>query len=262
MTTTAPTAAAIDAAVAAATSQSTSTVTINLTATVGEQIAGTSANETINGVVTGDASTSSTFNIGDVVNGGNGTDTFNITIVDGTGTGSTTGIPAGASVSGVEIVNVNISGAGVDVPTALNSANFAGVQQLWQIDSAVGGAVTQAITVGSGVTAGFRGAGDAFAVNVTQSSGSTVALAVDGVTTGSAIGILESTAGTVKTIGLTGSVAPTAGVANITLFGGATVAADTLNVGLSSNSTVAYVGGVANALKTVSLAGSTGKPDV
>ncbi len=79
VTTTAPTAAQVDAAVVTATTGTTSTVTINLTSTVGEQVNGTAANETINGVIFNDGSTNSTLNIGDVISGGNGTDTLNIT---------------------------------------------------------------------------------------------------------------------------------------------------------------------------------------
>ncbi len=112
VTTTAPTAAQVDAAVVTATSGSQSTATINLTSTIGEQINGTAANETINGVVLGGGGdNTSTFNVGDVVNGAAGTDTLNLTFVAGGVTPApATGLSPGASVTGVEIVNLNFSG--------------------------------------------------------------------------------------------------------------------------------------------------------
>ncbi len=57
------------------------------------------------------------------------------------------------------------------------------------------------------------------------------------------INVGETTAGTVKTIGLTGSVAATAEWANINLATAAATTVDTLNIGLSSNSGVTYAGG-------------------
>ncbi len=257
ITTTAPTAVQVDAAVATATSQPNSTITINLTSTVGENIAGTAANETINGVVTGDGSAGSTLNIGDVINGGAGTDTLNIIYAPSTPAANApaTGLPAGASVSGVEIVNLNLTAlANANVPTTLTSATFAGVQQLWQIDTAVGGATSQNVTVGSGVTAGFRGAGDALAVTVTQSAGASAAVAIDGVTTGGSIVVAEGTAGALKTISLSGSVAANGSVSVST----AATTVDTFNATISSNSAVGYNTAVGNITKVVSFAGSTG----
>jgi len=260
VSTAAPTAAQVDAAVVAATSGSQSTLTINLTSTVGEQVTGTAANETINGVISGAGTTNSTLNVGDVINGGSGLDTLNVTYVtQGVETTPTSGLTAGASVSAVEIVNLNVSGVtvGGQVLTTLNSNNFAGVQQLWQIDSVVGGGTAANVTVGSGITAGFRGAGDALNLTVVQAAGAASSIALDGVTSGSAVNFAETTAGTVKSINVSGSVALTGGQGNFQANASATTV-DTFNVNLSSNGTVQYTGGGANQLKTVSLAGSTG----
>ncbi len=143
-------------------------------------------------------------------------------------------LPAGATVSNVEIININQSQASA---TNITSANFAGVQQLWQIDTSAAGGTFQNTSVSTGVTAGFRGDGQALNVNVNQLSGNSVSVALDGVASGATVQFVEGTAGTVRTANVSGSVAG-AGVVTLDAFGGGTTALNTFNVSLSSASNV------------------------
>ncbi len=260
VTTTPPTPAQIDAAVLAATTAVSPGPSITMTSQLGETITGTAANETINAVLNAanPNSATGTFNTGDIVNGGGGTDTMNITV-------TTAGniLPAGATVSNVEIININQSQASA---TNITSANFAGVQQLWQIDTSAAGGTFQNTSVSTGVTAGYRGDGQALNVNVNQLSGNAVSVALDGVASGATLQFVEGTAGTVRTANVSGSVAG-AGVVTLDANGG-TTALNTFNVNLSSASTVtiqnvggntqvANFGGSTGAI-TVSLNGFTG----
>ncbi len=249
VTSTAPTPAQIDAAVLAATTAISSGPSITMTNLLAETITGTAANETINAVLNAanpNASTG-TFNTGDIVNGGGGTDTMNITVTTGGNI-----LPAGASVSNVEIVNINQSQASA---TNITSASFAGVQQLWQIDTSAAGGTFQNTSVGTGVTAGYRGDGQALNVSVNQLSGNAVSVALDGVASGASIQIAEGTAGTVKTVNVSGSVA---GAGALTIDAGvATTSVNTFNVSLSSASTVS-IANTPGQTQTVNFSGSTG----
>ncbi len=250
VTTTPPTPAQIDAAVLAATTAVSPGPSITMTSQLGETITGTAANETINAVLNAanPNSATGTFNTGDIVNGGGGTDTMNITV-------TTAGniLPAGATVSNVEIININQSQASA---TNITSANFAGVQQLWQIDTSAAGGTFQNTSVSTGVTAGFRGDGQALNVNVNQLSGNAVSVALDGVASGATVQFVEGTAGTVRTANVSGSVAG-AGVVTLDAFGGGTTALNTFNVSLSSasNVTIQNAGGQT---QTANFGGSTG----
>lgn len=224
---------------------------INFTATVGEQLVGTAQNDAFNGVV--DSGAAGTINVGDTVNGGGGTDTLNILVAGGTG------LPAGFTSSSVEIVNVTYAGGTLG---PLNSASFSGVQQLWQIDNTAGSDF-QDVTVGAGVTAGFRSTGNTSAVSatstVTAAAGVTsVAVALDGVLSGSAITLGETTTDGLSAVTVSGSVASTSAPAVNTLTIGATAGdVDTLNLSLSSNTAVTLGAGV-NDLNTFNASGSTG----
>jgi hypothetical protein len=187
------------------------TTSLNLTNAVGENIVGTAGNDTISAVLSAAGGTDNgTLNVGDTINGAGGIDTLNLLVASGT-----TGIPAGASVSNVEIVNVNY--AGTASLTGLNSNTFGGVQQLWQVDNDTTTAGTFGnVTVGAGVTAGFRSTGAtataaAASAAVTAAAGVTaLTVALDGVASGSAITLAEITAAGLSTASVSGSVTPVA----------------------------------------------------
>jgi hypothetical protein len=238
----------------------------SLTSTIGEQVNGTAGSDVFTAVV----DTNGTFNTGDTINGLGGQDTLNLLL-----TGASA-LPVGATVSNVEIINMTYAatGAGTTPALNLNSANFAGVQQMWQIDN-ITGSNFQGVTVGAGVTAGFRSTGmTASAVQanatVTAAAGVTsVAVALDGVASGSTITLAESGAGELSTVSVSGSVAMDAGtpagtgtpatpavdpVSTLTLAGGTDI--DTLNLSLTSSSTVVIT--ALDDLNTFDASGSTG----
>jgi len=253
VTVSAPSAAQVDAAVLAATTATTSTVTITLTNQIGEQVVGTAANETFNGVLNAanPSSTTGTFNTGDSVNGGAGTDTLNLTV---TTAGAV--LPAGATVSNIEIVNINQSAA---TATGITPTSFAGVQQLWQIDTTAAGGTFQDVTaVNTGVTIGFRGNGQVVNNFVTAADKVTsLSIALDGIANGSAVGTVETTPGDLKTVSVSGSGALNGNFANGVFATGI----ETFNVSLSTNTIYsinqATPAGTA-AIKEVNFGGSTG----
>lgn len=230
-----------------ATASSATGETFTLTNAIGEQVAGTTGNDIFSAVVANTATTEAgTFNTGDTVNGMGGQDTLNLLVTAGSA------MPAGATVSNVEIIN--ITHAGTSGPLALNSSTFAGVQQMWQIDNVAGDSF-QDVTVGAGVTAGFRSNGTVAAeATVTAATGvAATAVALDSVATGSDITVAGGTA--LTTVSVSGSVSTVSSVNALTL---ATTAAnmDVLNVSLSSNTSVTLEG--FEAISTLNAAGSTG----
>jgi hypothetical protein len=229
-----------------------------LTATVGEQVTGTAGNDVFSAVI--DTATTSTFNTGDTINGMGGQDTLNLIY-----TGAA-GLPVGATVSNVEIININYANtAALVTAPVLNSANFAGVQQLWQNDSEATAVDFQGVTVGAGVTAGFRSTGvSATAVQanatVTAAAGVTaVAVALEGVASASTITLAETTATNIGTATVSGSVVGTPGAGStntLTLAAAATTDIDVLNLSLTSNTNVNVT--ALDNLNTFNAAGSTG----
>ncbi|MFN3253674.1 beta strand repeat-containing protein [Roseibium album] len=234
--------------------------TQNFTTTVGETLTGTDGDDTFSGTADAaglGATPQATVNTGDTADGAGGTDTANIVATS-----------AGASVaagvlSNIEIVNLT-SDTGGDGFTAatVNSANFAGVTQLWQI----GGTASVDATVASGVTAGFNatalasGAGSVVAAASTSSVGVNVALV--NVATGGTLEINETTAGSVTSATVSGSVAG-AGALTIDLdtaggTGTATTALATLNLGLSTTGTITLVDAVGPVMTTIDASASTG----
>lgn len=243
--------AVVDAGVAPAPGQ-----TFTLTTAVGENIVGTAGNDTFSAVV----GTGGTLNIGDQINGGAGTDTLNLLVADGA-----TAIPAGASTSNIEIVNINYVGAaaGDIIGTPVTAASFAGVQQLWQIDNVSGANATfQDVTVAAAVTAGFRStnvtatAVDA-AVTVAAAGGTQTALnvALDGVGHGSA---LTFDGAGVKTINVSGSVAAQAAgnAGDLGLIQGTSIA-ETINLTATSAVDLLTLDSFTT-LKTLDASGTTG----
>lgn len=231
-----------------------------LTNAIGEQSIGTVGNDVFSAVIGNNGGTDvGTFNTGDTINGMGGQDTLNLLVT----AGST--MPAGATVSNVEIVN--ITHAGASGALALNSSTFSGVQQLWQVANAAGSAF-QNVTVGSGVTAGFRSTGTsttdvAATATVTVAAGVTsTAVALDGVATSSSITFAGAgAADALSTISVSGSVVTegtgASAVNALTLTAGATTNdVDVLNLSLSSNTNVTLTG--FDDLTTFNASGSTG----
>jgi len=242
----------------------------SLTSTIGEQVNGTAGSDVFTAVVSGANGATGTLNVGDTINGLGGQDTLNLLITEGTT------MPAGATVSNIEIVNLTHVGASGAL--ALNSNMFSGVQQLWQIDNtavtSTGAAATtgdfQDVTVGTGVTAGFRSTGAnatnvAADVAVTVAAGTTAAaVALDGVKSGSAIEFAEVTANNLSTVTVSGSVITVpattgtgaAPAANTLTLNATAADVDVLNVSLTSNTTVTMTG--FDDLTSFNAAGSTG----
>lgn len=135
VTATAPTADQVNAAVAAATVSGSSPIgqTITLLSTI-EAVEGTVNNDVINGVINvpgGGAPDQSTFNVGDSIKGGSGTDRLNLTI-------ATANNPGPVDLNSVEQVYVrNLSGGTRTVDTA----TFVGTTQLWNDRSTAAGQV-------------------------------------------------------------------------------------------------------------------------
>lgn len=233
----------------------------SLTSTIGEQVNGTAGSDVFTAVVAGTNGADGTLNVGDTINGLGGQDTLNLLATAGAT------MPAGATVSNVEIVN--LTHVGTTGALALNSNMFSGVQQLWQIDNTVGTADFQDVTVGTGVTAGFRSTG-ANATNVvadvavTVAAGTTAtAVALDGVKSGSAVEFLETTANNLSTVTVSGSVTtipatttPVAAAQNALTLTATAADVDVLNVSLTSNTTVTMTG--FDDLTSFNAAGSTG----
>lgn len=282
---TVPTEEEVNAAIQAIVDDEPTGNDVNFTNAVGESLVGSAGTDTFSGVVTGAAA--GTVNIGDSVDGGAGTDTLNLLV-----SGATT-LPAGFTSDNVEVVNINYSDAAATLGGGgLNSSSFGGVEQLWQIDN-VGGASFENVTVGEGVTAGFRSTGNgatavATGATVTAAAGVTsTAVALDGVDDGSSITLAETTANGLSSATISGSVATTAAVAAVPgvdlnadgdfIDAGETapVAAvpassvlnlvstaadvDTLNLSLTSNTTVSGIGAAGlDDLNTLNASGSTG----
>ncbi len=253
VTTTAPTQAQIDAAVSSATAAITPGGNLTMTNQLGETITGTAANETINAVLnaTNPNSSTGTFNTGDIVNGGGGTDTMNITV---TTTGNV--LPTGATVSNVEIVNINQSAASA---TGITPTAFAGVKELWQIDTTAAGGTFQDVNgVGNDMIIGFRGAGQAVNDFVTATGNvPKISIALDGVANGSAVGPRETVAGSLKTVEFSGSTVDN-GTLLVRGFG---TSIETFNGSLTSKTILTIDTAPAAALaqvQEVNLGGSTG----
>ena len=229
---------------------------INFTSAVGEQLVGTAGNDAFNGVASATAA-NGTIHVGDTANGGAGIDTLNVLVTDATQ------LPAGFSTSNIEIVNITYAD-GTSLG-ALNSSTFSGVEQLWQIDNSAAVGTFQNVTVGAGVTAGFRSTNatataQAAISTVTVANGVTDAsVALAGVATGSIITFAETTATNLSTVNVSGTVAaasPTA-AGQVTLSTAASTDIDTLNLSLTSAARVVFNADFNN-LETINASGSTG----
>ena len=232
---TVPTQAAAAAAVEAITIAGPIGETFTLTIDA-EALTGTNSADTFQAIVGGGAGVE-TLNTFDNLQGGNGRDVLNIA-----GAGAAD-IAANATIAGIEIVNIATT-AGV---TNLTSASFSGVQELWQIGA------NSAVSVGEGVTAGFRG-GDIEGITALDGTAS-VKVALDNVLSGETVAITETTAGDVTAVSVSGNVA---GAGALTIDTAAnTTAVDTIHLALTSDSAVTFT--VDNAVvTTLDAAASTG----
>lgn len=239
--------------------------TFTLTDAVGEQVEGTSADEEFRAVLdenTGADADEGTLNVGDEIIGGGGNDELNVTVFNGDGAGgATAAIPAGAEISGIEVVNLKQADAQL---AAVDSADFDGVEQLWQIDGVSGATVE----VGAGVTAGFRDTDVAAADDVEAKNGvDAVAIALDGIGEGSTITVNETTADDVQMVTISGSVADDGSL------GGTTASDDTsdfnldmsgladvqdLILSLTSAGVITYTASAGPTLTSADLGDSTG----
>jgi len=80
-----------------------------LTSTIGESINGTAGSDVFGAVV----DTAGTFNTGDTINGLGGQDTLNLLVT------GTSALPVGATLSNIEVINVNYANANNVTPVAL-----------------------------------------------------------------------------------------------------------------------------------------------
>jgi len=155
-------------------------------------------------------------------------------------------VPAGATVSGIEIVNVDNS---VDDQTVA-AAGFVGATEVWQITNA--GAVTG---LEAGATAGFRNTLVEGTDVVTYADGATAAdVVLDNATDGSVVWIAETTAGDLTSATVTGDVGGTGTLAVVTSAG--TTALTTINLGLTTSGTVVIAADAV--LATLDASASTG----
>ena len=223
----------------------------SFTTAFGESLVGTGNNDTFS--ATSDkagvgATTAATLNPTDKADGAGGIDTFNIVA-----TSASAVIPVGAA-KGVEILNLISNVTGDNFGSAVDVASFSGVQQLWQI-----GATTSADVDGltNGVTAGFNGGGVA---DLQMATGATTAnVALVNATSGGTIVVDETTAGTLATVNVNGSVAGAGGLTiNLDSFVGGGVAASaeaTVNLGLTTSGTISITSATA---KTIDASASSG----
>lgn len=233
VSTTVPDQAAVDAAVAEMVGPGgVPGDTFTLTTGV-DTLLGTLNNDTFQAILDGGAT--DTINTFDDVDGNAGNDTLLIVGAGGVD------IPANATFMSVEVVNIGTAAA----VTNLNSASFQDVQQLWQIG------VAGAVTVGAGVTAGFR---DVATDTVIAADGvSSVAVALDNVDDASILVIDEETGGDVTSVTVSGSVD---GDFQLDTAGNTTDAA-TINLAITTNTIVTLNVGLA-ATTTVDASDSSG----
>lgn len=137
-----------------------------------DSITGTAMNDSLPNGIVGAATDNATFTNGDVIDGGAGTDSMNITVVEDANW------PVAATVSNVENVFVRSLDAG-----NLTFANFTGVEQLWSKNSLAGLQVTNLqnnVTLGlDSTTQSFAAS---FASNKVGSATSTLNVATKGST--------------------------------------------------------------------------------
>lgn len=237
--------------------------TITLTDKIGENIVGTAGNDTFKAVLgsVAGAAADSTLNIGDSINGAAGVDTLEL-VLAGAANGT---LPSGVSISNVEKVFLtHTNNAAITGNALANSATYAGIKELWQVDNDSTAAGTFGdVVVGADVVAGFRSTGSAatavvagVAVDGTSGTQKSASVALDGVLTGSAVAF-GATTGAFETVNVSGSVVAASGAAN-TLGVTTDTVTKTVNAALTSNTTLTVTEGTAGTTQTIDLSDSTG----
>lgn len=206
----------------------TANPTFTLTSAIGENIQGTAGDDVISAVLT--ATGDGTLNVGDQINGAAGFDTLNLVADTGT-------LPTGASISGVERVNLNLS-TGVTVKAADFGSDL---EQLW-----LRGAANNTVTLANGVTLGLGNMG---AIGATQvsSTGANFSLALNGLANSQTITVDDAS---LRTIDVSGSVAKDVDVVLVNAN------ATTLNLAMTSDADIEAQ--QLTALKTIDGSASTG----
>ncbi|MEX1196380.1 MAG: hypothetical protein WEB57_00785 [Pseudohongiellaceae bacterium] len=218
--------------------------TFNFTSAVGEDINGTSGNDTFKGVI--DTNATSTINTGDTADGGAGTDRLNIIAESGAG------VPTGFDASGIE--NVFITNGSL---TTVSADSFSDVEQLWLVDNE---AVVSVEDLSADITFGLKGAVSGAAAadaDITGDFGSaeSATLAVDGFST------FDSGESTQHTLTVDGDDVTELTVSGTTsslglhqLSGTAVSGATTINLAVGAGALVANLTNAA-AAKTVNVSG-------
>jgi hypothetical protein len=191
--------------------------TFTLTNALGENVMGTNANDTFNGVFETGATTNSTVNIGDTIDGGLGMDTLNIL-----GTGAGAALPGGFATKNVEKIFITNGGAIANV----DATTMVGAEQIWLVNNATSVAVNGLTAT---QTVGVKGDTGATTVTGNFGAGTVANLALDGAKGTAA---LTSTDTSDKgTLNVSGSSLVTAGVAQtVTINGTAVANSSALNV--------------------------------
>ena len=178
-----------------------------------DNISGTAGNDTING------NTLNSFSAFDAINGGAGIDTMSVLTDD-------TAAPGGVSVTGVETLNINTTGAGYTI----NTSGYTGLTALNVVDTTAGQVTITAAT------------STAVALNATGASN------VDIIGGAGALSVTTG-AGSVQV----GATAAVNAYTSASFVGGTTIE-------IRDNATTARNDGVT--LKSVSLSGNTGSVDI
>jgi hypothetical protein len=211
--------------------------TFTLTDAVGENVVGTAGNDTFAAIIDG---TADTLNVGDKIDGGNGTDTLNLYL--DTGTADET-LPLGAAFSNIEILNVISDGTStLEVGTTastIDASKLAGVTQLWQANAA-----NDVDKIGSGLTVGLRG--DVAFTTQFQFETAAGNIALDGVDDGTTLTVEGKSASVLlETVTVSGSVTTSAANADtnpddltINVAGAGNEDVTTINLALTKNTEV------------------------
>lgn len=226
-----------------------------LTLTAGaDNIAGTSGNDTINALTidsTGAAAT--TLSAFDSIDGGAGIDTLNI-YSDGV---KNTSLPTSATVSNVEIININNDTAAFSTNGAgnIDAAKFAGATNINQ----VGLASTTMTNLAAATTATFTDLAAATIDVEAASAATSITVALADVDDASSVALRSTATGLTNAFTISGTVVDAAangvGSINVSIEGGKDVTTLTLNTAVASTLTVVNNG---TAVSTVNAAASTG----
>jgi S-layer protein len=132
--------------------------------------AGAAGNDSFNGIL---ATTASTLNSFDNVNGGAGTDTLNVAA---TGLAAPFTLPASTTIAGMEIVNISNAGTtGTNAVTVTNTTFGTGVQKLNWVEAGAGTTAAVAVTLASATDVSVVSTGVTFTTAAITDTSTTVA---------------------------------------------------------------------------------------